>query len=285
MTLVGKVLVFVNMLLASFFMIGAVLVYDSRVDYRERSDKAQQSEQITRRKLTAIESELQDEKNKVEANDAKHKEEATALRNEIAELKQTLERRRTELAAAQEERDTNAIRLKHATDETVQRRGEIEQMREINATLRSEVAELVDERTDLQDSLAQAQNELEVVSARNQSITTDLDQLEAYVRRKEGQLPDRTQLEGVFEPPPPNVEGIVRRVDSTGKFIQLSLGSDDGIQENHELQVWRSDPQPKYLGVVRIVQVDATESVAKPVSTTGLIRPGDRVGANIFVNR
>jgi BMFP domain-containing protein YqiC len=82
-------------------------------------------------------------------------------------------------------------------------------------------------------------------------------------------------------PPPQDVEGVVKRVDASG-LLTVSLGSDAGLAKGHTLEVFRLKPEAKYLGVVRVVDTQPKEAVCQPVGRLGgAPQPGDRVAPRI----
>jgi RNA polymerase sigma factor (sigma-70 family) len=80
--------------------------------------------------------------------------------------------------------------------------------------------------------------------------------------------------------PEDNLDGRVERGPVDG-LIVLSVGRDDGVENGEILEVYRLQPQPRYLGRVKVKEVTATQSVAEPVSRQSDIRPGDRVARRI----
>jgi BMFP domain-containing protein YqiC len=83
--------------------------------------------------------------------------------------------------------------------------------------------------------------------------------------------------------PPGKVDGKVKQVDANG-LVLIDLGSDDGLAKGHNLEAFRLDPQPRYLGTLRIVQVRLKEAVGQPVrKLNDAIKEGDRVSNQVFV--
>ena len=81
---------------------------------------------------------------------------------------------------------------------------------------------------------------------------------------------------------PPEVEGIVKEVDEKGRVGKIGLGSDAGVSAGQTLEVYRLEPEPTYLGAVRVISVQPAESVVEQVSpfrTT--IKSGDRVTSSV----
>src|SRR5439155_512641 len=84
---------------------------------------------------------------------------------------------------------------------------------------------------------------------------------------------------GGKNPPPGDVEGVVKKVDESG-LVQISVGSDAGLARGHTLEVFRLKPAPRYLGQIRIVEVKRTEAVGRVVGRPlGKIQKDDRVAS------
>jgi hypothetical protein len=62
---------------------------------------------------------------------------------------------------------------------------------------------------------------------------------------------------------PPQVEGIVLKVDAQGKFIEISIGSDAGLRRGHKLEVYHVDPKGEYVGRIELTEVDPDRAVAR----------------------
>ncbi len=76
------------------------------------------------------------------------------------------------------------------------------------------------------------------------------------------------------------LEGAVVRSDDTG-LMQISLGSDEGLQRGHTLELYRLSP-PAYLGRVKVIEVNPKDAVAQPVGQlNGKPSKGDRVASQI----
>ncbi len=96
-----------------------------------------------------------------------------------------------------------------------------------------------------------------------------------------------TWVEGK-NPPPENVEGVVKSVDPSGGLVTITIGSDAGLRKGHTLEVFHLDKDPKqskYLGTLRIVEVTAKEAVGQLVGrTTAPLQTGDRVASKLRGN-
>ncbi len=87
--------------------------------------------------------------------------------------------------------------------------------------------------------------------------------------------------EGKKNPPPEQVEGLVKALEADSGLLTISVGSDAGLAEGHTLEVYSLSPA-KYKGTVRVLKVSATEAVCKPVGRSlAAIQSGDRVASKI----
>jgi hypothetical protein len=84
--------------------------------------------------------------------------------------------------------------------------------------------------------------------------------------------------------PPVKVKGRIERVDATEpSLVQISLGSDQGINRNNTLYAYRSNPKVEYLGQIRIVDVYPTRAVGRleipPGGVRHALKEGDSVSS------
>jgi hypothetical protein len=285
MTSVGKLLVIINLVMSMFFMGFAVMVYTAREDVKAKIDKqaeslaaAKKAEQEAKTLQATAEADLENEK--TERSQEQQVNQDTVDR--LTQQNQTLE---AQLKQAKEDIAKATAALESATTEQGQRKVQTDELIAVRDQLLKEKTELVTVKTNLQDELSQTKNDLEILTARAAEMEQTLQQYQSWiVRNNKGVMPTQAQLEDRGDmSPPPDVEGRVTEVDETGRFIQLSIGADDGLQNGHELNVWRTTPEPKYVGKIRIFDVRPTTAVAQPLYTTGrgLIRPNDHVGPHV----
>jgi hypothetical protein len=69
-------------------------------------------------------------------------------------------------------------------------------------------------------------------------------------------------------PPSVKVDGKIEVVDDKDgtTLVQVSLGRDQGVEKNHTLDVYRLRPEPKYLGMIRIVEAYNHKAVGRLIS-------------------
>jgi hypothetical protein len=81
--------------------------------------------------------------------------------------------------------------------------------------------------------------------------------------------------------PPPQIQGEVSCVDQQNERVELTIGSDDGLTRGQELHVFRAEVPPRFLGKLRIIYVEADQSVARVIGSWNgrnfSLRKGDKV--------
>ena len=120
----------------------------------------------------------------------------------------------------------------------------------------------------LTDVLHQARDTQRRLQDRQTELVAQISRMKA-VLDKHG-LNEHTPLNNI----PPKLDGVVLAVKK--EFIEVSVGSDDGLREGHEMEVFRNR---SYLGRVVIRKTDPDRAVGEliPIYRKGDIQRGDRV--------
>jgi hypothetical protein len=96
---------------------------------------------------------------------------------------------------------------------------------------------------------------------------------------------ERSDGSDARNPPPAEVKGSVKAVDSASGLLTVTIGSDAGLAKGHTLEIYRLGTVktgPKYVGTIRILDVRPNEAVAKPVGRLhDAIQTGDSVASKI----
>lgn len=86
---------------------------------------------------------------------------------------------------------------------------------------------------------------------------------------------------GRDNPPPENVEGTVTRV--SGDLVTISMGRDSGLEKGNTLQVFRLGTRPRYIGKIVLVEVEAKQAVGQVQGrASSPVQKNDRVASSIL---
>ena len=276
MTLVGKIFTVLVLLMSISFMMLAVTVFATHRNWRAMvTDPGGLKAQIE--DLTKRNGELRDEivraKDQIALEQAARRFALAAGQARQEQLAANLQRRNqeyTDLQAAHgtivETLDRNQNILESLTKENEGLRTEIRTAQQARDDYFNTVVTLTDSVNRLEGNSRTLQEQHDMLLVQNGKM--------AKVMRKY-EISVDTNVDGIA----PRVDGYVTAV-SEKNFIEISIGSDDGLRKNHLMEVYRKN---SYVGRVEIVMVEPDRAVAKiiPEFRRGIIKKGDRVATKL----
>jgi len=304
MTLVGKILVFLNLVFSLVVGAFAVMDYTARTHWADYATKLKSQNEVLRAssesarkendRLIQERQELVAQMTKEGARVAPEVKGLPDIQLIVRALITALENRNTELNQVKTSLSTQRDEMKKATDQIARyrtmeeaykslvntRQGDAGVMRQQLKDEQDKNFKLVNEMNELRDTAVNATIQSRTLKERNTQLEdalrkaqTDLAQAKTMGARSSG-------VAGV-NPPPENIEGLVRRVDRDN-LVSLSLGSDAGLARGQTMEVFRFGTSPKYVGRIKIVEVYQTSSVGVPMGKLMTpIQVGDRVASRI----
>jgi hypothetical protein len=278
MNLVGKIFIVMILVMSLVFMSMAMAVYATHRNYQQLVEdtgkKLNDAEVLNK----GLKEELDNLKKQIDTITASNRQSLTKVetersvllkdRTQLEKEKADLEKDRRDLVAAD-----NATQ-KNATDyrtELEKRRADILQAQQDRDAHFKHVVELTDD-------LNQAANEKKLLQTRLADLTKD------YARAKDALDYFRINWRGNFKnKTPPQVDGRVLAVQGSG-LIEISIGSDSGLQKGHRLQIVRgADGGGTYVGETEVVETTPDRAVCRvdPKFQNSDVRRGDRVVSQI----
>ena len=291
MTVLGKILAFLVLVFA--LLIGGLLVVDfaTRNNWAEKYKKAQDELAIARANSETVPTTF-----------SKYDQENKALNQKLATAQKDL---------------IDAQELKRASDATNKIALDAAELRAKDADLSRASLQAENERFNKEnqgllvvltarDKTIVAQ-QADIVKFRNHAVAEEsarkatqdrLDQslgriaeLERDIAKKSerGAGGDVAAIRGKPNPPTVYVEGKIDSIhpQDTG-LVQLTVGSDKGLKQNQTLEVYRTEPQPLYLGTIHIVDVSPHTAVGRLErlgTARGIpLRVGDTVSSTLIRN-
>ncbi|QDT94396.1 coiled-coil domain-containing protein [Gimesia algae] len=290
MSFVGKVLVVVQVVLSICFMGFAGAVFTAQSNWRNESLKLKDNVASLQKSMNELESEHNNEltEKTKELNKAKSEAETAKAANEglVAQLQTKV----NELVTVSTERDTSVAQAETTGEEAKFRRQESDRQRVVNKTLHDTVNELRGKIKSLEDTIfTQSIREKNLV-AKHTRVVDELNYLNKIVANL-GVDPKDPAIAGM-QSPPPAVEGLIINTKKDRRngtrFVEVSLGSDDGLSKGHQLFVYRfgteaNGNRPKYLGKIELVYVDPDTAVGTVIDAAknGVIEKGDHVNSKL----
>ncbi len=264
MNTIGKILVILNLVFA--LLVGGFLVIDfsTRTNWKASYELLKQQMEIARANSDVAGKTTQGLVTQFKRSEA-----------EKEELKQKLVDQETVAAARFDSQkrltDEQIEKAKDADLNAQKAIAEKERLKEevkgLNATLAKRdttILAIQDDNRKLRIDAVAKEQLAQATQSRNESLLNQLQEANRKLMlRDAGVGSDKSLTKDPNAPNPPStyVKGKVERVDPTDRsVVQISLGTDQGINKSHTLLVYRLVPEPQYLGMIRIV--DAKEHIA-----------------------
>jgi hypothetical protein len=282
MTFVGKILVIVITVLSLFFLALSTVVFSTATNWKDEASKLSTRAREFEQKVSSAKAELETAKKSFESAQAAHEAEVKNLMTQVtdkettnARLQDEITKQRAEVARAQENMRSSQLDAEQRTKETLVLR---EELRKVQV----QANEYKLRQTELNDRIRILERDLDVAVKTNKDLRDRLSILQGALS-KAGLSADAATYKAISVPP--EVEGIVRRVNALNNQVEISIGSDDGLVVGHELNLFRVAPTPEYLGKIRIISVDPDQAVGSVVGGKTLqgkkILEGDIVATQI----
>ncbi|MGI9447862.1 MAG: hypothetical protein ACR2NI_09450 [Pirellulales bacterium] len=271
MDTLGKIFVFAVMVMSVVFMSFAIAIFSSHTNWQKESERLQTELEQAVAERAAKESELS---TLIDQNAASEKDQEQVVKK----LETALQQKNTELADLKKKREAELSNLDKDIAELSEAKDERDAADELVGKLREEIHGLqdklkksVNDGASLASELHQSESELAMTTERKK-------QLEEQVANAREVL----QQNGLSLKRPeiviPVVGGVVTAI--ANDLAEVSIGSDDGLQAGHELEVFRAD---EYLGRLRVVSVKPDRAVVRVLKdfARGIVQRGDRVATRL----
>ncbi len=276
MTLVGKIFTVLILIMSIAFMMLAVTVFATHRNWRDMvvqpDGLKSQIEQLTKTN-SELRIEISRVQDQIALEQAARRFALAAGQAELEQLNAALQRREKEYTDLQAANGTMT--------ETISRNNMIlDSLTKENEGLRTEIRTALQARDDffnqvvtLTDDVNRMEGNSRTLQEHNNMLLVQNAKMAKVMRKLEVTVD--TDVDGIA----PRVDGIVTAV-SDKDFIEISLGSDDGLRKYHLMEVYR---QNSYVGRVEIVKVEPDRAVAKiiPEFRRGIIKKGDRVATKL----
>jgi len=282
MNLVGKIFVVVLFVQSLTFMAFAVCVYGTHKSwydaiyyeddnpekggYFQRLELAKGNNVKLKRKLDTSDSKLQ----AVQASMTQIIAQLEAEKRRLAETNDLLFKDKIAEAA----KNLTIIATVAGSQQNLEKiANELDLLRKSIAGTRNDRNIQFDRVVVLTDLVHQLLAQQDILAERNRTLLAELTKHE-ILRKMSG-----TNIDVALATVVPRVNGVVLAVGRED-FLEISIGSDDGLKKGHQLHVYRNN---KYLGEIEVLKTTPDKSVARidKDKLQGPIRKGDRVATKI----
>jgi hypothetical protein len=286
MTILGKILVFVILVISLVNGAMVIFVYVARTNYVTELKKEKDYRQLDKANAEAYRQQVEDVRAELQPKVDQGTQMIKRQQEDLLALQALIVRQREQIAAEVEKTNRADAIAKAATAEVDRRQTDMETIRK---TLKEEMdknIKLVNETNSYKARTTGAEIESNSFRERNRELVAQLEAMARdLARQRASGGPTTTVARTGKNPPTENIEGKVMETDRGG-LIKVSLGSDAGLARDNTLEVFRlnrNNPSlSKYLGTIRIIRIGQTEAVGEPMGRlAGPIQPGDTVASRI----
>lgn len=280
MNIIGKIFLFAVFIMSLVLMTFAGAIYFSHVNWKDEVER--KPEACLPGQLPGYKHQLE----QAEAERAKLDAQINRLQQQVAESEQARDQVMAKLQSAIVQKDKELIALKEerekreedqrqkvalleqTTKDLEAARGQVDELTKKIAAQQAKVDSQVDRSAELSAQLAESKSFLAIAEERKAQLEKQV--VNARLLLKQSGL----DLDSLPKDRVPELEGQVIAVASGS--IEVSLGSDDGLQAEHVLEVYRGG---EYVGRAVVTSVSSDRAVARLVKSyaRGVVQRGDRV--------
>jgi hypothetical protein len=286
MTILGKILVFVNLLFSLVTGALVIMVYVTQNNWVDGFEKLKKNYQVSEANARMYADEA------VEANkstDKLKRERDSAIQKgqrEVAQIQQALDAKTAELSQIDARGRLTSNNVNTATEELNQRKLEIDRLNEVLKQKDQKMVKLEEANTLFRNQAITSDITAKSEQERNRQL---LDQIAALTKELDHrQTPAGATAAHVTSygqrPPADDVEGTVVETDAKSDLVTISLGTDNGVNKGNTLVVYRFKPRPEYVGTLNVIDADFHQAVARPVKPlrAGPVQKGDVVASRVL---
>jgi predicted Holliday junction resolvase-like endonuclease len=286
MSFVGKILIVVQVVMSLVFMAFAGAVFTMQQNWQTAAKKANDSLSQAQSDARTLEENLNKKVSEADARVAAERNRADQAVNANVALNQQVANLSREVNQLNSQYQTQLGIAQTKSNEAEFRQAESERLRVLAEELRKAIDQKTAENRALIDQNYNLTLAGDQLAAQHDALLEQVAFLEKVIRQNPDLSTDPRDVAALASPPPP-VDGIVveTRKDKTNRtrFVEISIGSDDGLAKFHELDVYRpgdnNGTKPQYLGRIRIIFVAPDKAVGTVIQAAknGIIERGDNV--------
>jgi regulator of replication initiation timing len=301
MNLLGKIFIVLIFVMSLVFSTMVVAVYSTHTNWREVVMRP--ADQVGPGKELGLRYQLENERQLVKqlqermelltkqlnAEKLAYQQAVAKLETENARLADELDQLKRTHAQLVEENNRALASLAALQEETASLRAEVvggviggqkvlglrEEIRLVQKDRDSQFQRVVE----LTDELNQTRQQLDTLKEQSTRLAQELANAQS-VLRKFGLKP----VPELYADTPPEVEGVILAT-TAGGHVEISIGSDDGLEKGQKLEVYRIAPdQAMYLGRIEVLETAPDRAVCRiiPEYRKGEMQRGDRVASKIL---
>ena len=285
MTALGKTLVFFNLLFSLVTGGLIVMVFVTRTNWKDGMDKALAESKAK----TADAASMRTQRDQIAADAAnqakKYEDQIAKLTTEINAQKAEVANQKTQNEASKKDAAEQTELTKSGSIQIARLQLERNQMAEALKVSNDKLAKFAKDLADTSERETYNRLRAEVLEKDLSNVKEQFALLNKRHEELKAQRGNDLGRAGADANPSrvPSVDMTGRVTGVDGNWAQISLGSDNGIDQGHLLQVYRTTPEPMYLGTLKISKSEPHRAVGlfEPAAKGRTIKENDTVDTRI----
>jgi hypothetical protein len=287
MTILGKILVFVNLIFSLVTGALVIMVYVTQNNWVDGFEKLKKNYQVSEANARMYAQEVDEAKAKCNKELSALQAQVRAAQQEVASARQLVDAKAAELSQIQGRSMLTNNNVSELMEELNRRKLELDRLKEVLKDKEEKMVRMESQNTRWRSDAITAGITAQSEQDRNRQL---LDQLAALTKEL-----DRRQAPGAGSatphttsygqrPPADDVEGTVLETDAKSDLVTISIGSDSGVNKGNTLVVYRLKPRPEYIGQLSVIDSRPKDAVARPIKPlhAGPVQKGDIVASRVL---
>jgi DNA repair exonuclease SbcCD ATPase subunit len=279
MTILGKILVFINLVFSLLTAGLIVMVYTTRVNWYKAYNDQKAAVTVAQNNVTVAEANCNDEIKKRDAQYQQLKAEKDRASGDARSLADQLAKAKADYDALAKNQTAGQQNIGDLTKELDRRKNEVETLRKQVDERDKRIAEIDAQMARLRDDATQFRVQWEQAKEKIGLLQRDVERMAHDAERARQQGGGTAPApSGPIAPRVEDLQGTIQRVD--GDLATLTPGSDAGVAVGMKLRVFHLQPKAEFLGELTILNVTPTQAVGRlsgPLARR--VKAGDQVDA------
>jgi hypothetical protein len=287
MTILGKILVFVNLIFSLVTGALVIMVYVTQNNWVDGFDKLKKNYQVSEANSRMYAQEVDEAKARCNKELSVLQAQVRAAQQEVVAARQLLDAKTAEWTQAEARSKLTNNNVNEATEELNRRKLEIDRLKEVLKQKEEKMVTMETQNTKWRNDAITADITAKSEQERNRQLLDQVAALTKEVERRQapgaGSATAHTTSYGQ-RPPADDVEGTVLEIDAKSDLVTISIGSDSGVNKGNTLVVYRLKPRPEYVGTLSVIDSHPKEAVARPIKPlrAGPVQKGDIVASRVL---
>jgi hypothetical protein len=280
MNIIGRIFVFAVFVMSLMLMTFAGAIYMSHVNWKDEVERLPKDclpgqqpgyDYLLKQSITArekVEQEITDLRRKVAESEQSRDQLIAKLQTAVEQKEQELQTLRADKDKRQDEMEQAVADVRTLREDLLTASKNVDQLQAQVKAQQDKVDAQVEKSAELSAELAQSQAQLTIAEERKAQLEKQV--ANARILLSQSGL----NIDSLPKDRVPTLDGDVIAVAAGS--IQVSLGSDDGLQVGHTLEVYRGG---EYIGraVVKTVMPDQAVAEIVKAYARGVVQRGDKV--------